>query len=457
MPISQAYAFFSDREYYLQLFRIGFPLAFQNLVLSCLNLVGVLMIGQLGETSVAAVGLANQVFFLLNLLLFGITSGMAIFTAQLWGKGDIRNIRRVTGLSLGMSLLSGLFFFIVAVVFPRVTLSIYSPDAEVVELGSQYLRIAGWSYLFTAITISYASILRSIGDVKTPLVVSLASLSLSTGLSYVLIFGKFGFPILGVQGAAWSVVIARIIECVTLLWLVYRMNSPVAASITEMLSLDWSFIINVLRPVLPVAFNELLWSFGVTIYNLVYARIGTGSIAAMNIVSSIDGIAMVVFIGLANATAILVGNYIGAGEEEKAYIYAGRSILLGVIGAVIMGGIISVFSPAVLGLYKVSTEVILIARRVLIVLSVIYWIRVTNMVQYLGAFRSGGDTRFAFVMDGVVIWVVGVPLALIGGLVFNLPVYWVYLLVMTEEFTKWLVGLIRFSSKKWINNLAQTV
>lgn len=420
-------------------------------------MVGVVLIGQLGEASVAAVGLANQVFFLLNLALFGFNSGAAMFTAQLWGKQDIYNIRRVTSLTLKLSLLTSLTFFILALAAPEFVLGIYSTDPEVIRLGSQYLRIFSWSFLFVGITYSYASVVRSTGDVKTPLIVSIGALSLNLILSYMLIFGKLGLPRLGTDGAAYGTLIARILECLALVILVYRRKLPAAASSEQLLEIDLRFSWTVLKPVIPVAINEILWSFGITAYSVAYARIGTESIAAMNIFGTIDGLAFTIFIGIGNACAILVGYWIGAGDEKQAFRYALRSLSLGILLAIITGLIVRQISPSILTLYKVSTPVIDATQRILNIMSALLWLRASNMILYIGAFRSGGDTRFGLIMDGLTIWIVGVPLAFTGAFLLHLPVHWVYLMAMSEEFTKWAVALWRFFSRRWIHNLTESV
>jgi len=453
----QIIAFFSDREYYSRMVSVAVPIALQSFVVSALNMVSSLMIGQLGETAVAAVGLANQIFFLFTLVLFGVNSGAAMFTAQLYGKGDIRNIRRVLGLAIILGQAVALIFLIIAVVFPQVAIGVYSKDPAVIALGGDFLRVFGWSYLFVAITLSFSAILRSIGDVRTPLIVSLSALSLNALLSYCLIFGKFGLPMLGVRGAAVSILIARIVECGAIIGLTYGRRSPIAARLSEMFTLDLPFAQRVLKPVLPVALNELLWSLGITAYNVVYARIGTESIAAMNITSTIDNLALVIFIGIANACAILVGNRIGAGEEQKAFDYAGRSLSLGVIGALVMGGAILAGYPYILALYKVSPQVIDYAQHVLTIVAFLLWVRVSNLILFVGIFRSGGDTRFGLLLDAGSIWAVGVPLALLGAFVFHLPLQWVYLMIMADEVFKWVVGMWRYLSKRWIHNLNQAV
>lgn len=453
----QLIGFFDDREYFHRLVTIGLPIALQNLIMSSLNWVNVILIGQLGEVPVAAVGLGNQIYFLFNLLIFGITSGSAMFTAQLWGKKDVPNIRRVLGLCLILGVSASLVFVGIAVLIPEKALGIYSEDPQVVALGAEYLRIYGISFFFMAFTFAFASILRSIGDVKTPLVISLVTLSLDTVLNYGLVLGNFGLPALGVRGAGISVLIARVLECLALVGITYARHSPAAVSLQELKSLDFAFARKILVPIAPVVLNETLWSLGVTTYNVVYARIGTDSIAAMNIVSTIDSLATVIFMGVGHACAILVGNWIGSGEPHQAYRYAVRSLSLGLLGGLLMGGVILGMTPFVLSLYKVSATVLFNARNVLYVVSGFFWMRASNLILFIGIFRAGGDTRFAFMLDAVIIWVLGVPLAFLGAFAFHLPVYWVYLLVMGEETAKFTLGIHRFTSRKWIHNLAQQV
>ena len=448
---------YRDRQYYQRLVRIALPITLQNFIMSTLNMVANVMIGQLGETAVAAVGLAGQIFFLLNLALFGLASGAAIFTAQFWGNRDIPNIRRVVGISLVFSMAVGLFFWAIAIFLPETALSIYSKDEAVVALGSQYLRIIGWAYLFFAVSIVYALALRSTGEVKVPLMVSISALGVNILLSYGLIFGHFGLPKMGIQGAAVAALIARLLECAILLGVTYKRRLPPAVMIKDMVGIPLSFVTKVLRRVIPVTLNEVLWSLGITVYYIIYARIGTEAIAAMNIASTVDMMAMVLFIGIANACAILVGNLIGAGEEREAHRYAGRTIGLGIIGGVVMGVLIIAFSGPILSLYNVSAQVITNAEAILRVIALFLWVRISNLIIFIGVLRSGGDTRFAFILDAGTIWVIGVPLALIGGFVLHLPVQYVYMMAMVDEVTKAGFGVYRYFSRKWIHNLTLVV
>ena len=455
--IKRVREYYDDPEYFPNIRKIAIPIIIQQLTFSGLNMLGVVFVGQKGEVSVAAVGLAGQLAFLLNLVHFGIISGAAMFTAQFWGRKDVPNLRRVLGLCLILAVSASLIFFLLAQFLPAQILSIYTKDPEVIALGTNYVRVFSWTYLFFAITFSYALVMRSTGDVRTPTTVSVAALLLSTFLSYSLIFGKFGLPELGIQGAAVAAVIARAIECLALLSITYAKKSPVAASLRELTNFDRNFLASVIKPMLPVIVNELFWALGTTTYNAIYGRMGTESFAAMNIVSTIEQLAFVVFIGIANATSVSVGNRIGAGQEDEAYLYAGRSIGLGIAGGILIGLLLQLVKAPILSLYNVSPEVIENAGNVINIITFFLWLRVNNMTIVVGVLRAGGDTRFSMFIDGFIIWLVGVPMAYLGANVWNFPVYLVYLCAMSEELTKWLLGINRYFSRRWIHNLAAHV
>lgn len=446
--------FYRDPEYFREVRKIAIPIIFQQLMFSGLNMLSVVFVGQKGEVSVAAVGFAAQIAFLLNLVHFGIISGAAMFTAQFWGRQDVANLRRVLGLCLILSISASLIFFALSQFLPLQLLSIYSKDAAVIELGAGYLRTFSWTFLFFAVTFSYALVMRSTGDVRTPTTIGVIALGLSTFLSYSLIFGKFGLPEIGIQGAAIAAVVARAVECVTLISITYWKKSPVAASLRELTDFDREFLRKVIKPMLPVILNELFWSLGITTYNIIYGRMGTSSFAAMNIVSTLEQVAFVLFIGISNATSVLVGNRIGADKEDEAYAYAGRSLGLGIAGGILVGILLQLIKGPVLSLYNVSPEVIGNASQIINVITFFLWIRVNNMTIVVGVLRAGGDTRFSLFLDGIIIWIVGVPMAYFAAFVLHLPVYYVYLFAMSEELTKWILGIIRYRSRKWINNLA---
>jgi putative MATE family efflux protein len=446
-------SFLRDRDFFRTMLAIALPVAFQQLISASLNMVDVLMVGRLGETSIAGVGLANQVFFLLILFLFGITSGMAIFTAQFWGKGDEESIRRVLGISLVVSVGVGLLFALVAVLAPEAVLRFYTTDPEVIRIGADYLRIVGLSYPVVAVVTSYIAVLRSITLVKLVALVSVAALALKTVLAYLLIFGIGPLPAMGVRGAATGTMTAWIFELFLLMVMVYRLRTPLAANPLTFFHFDRAFLQKVLVTSMPAALNEMAWSFGITVYNAVYAHIGTDSIAAININATIEELYFVLFMGLGNACSVMVGNRIGAGDKSIAYEYGKRFTLLGVGAAFLMGMLVILVRPYVMGLYDISPAAAYNLSRLMLVFGLSGWLRVHNFIIFIGALRAGGDTRYTMFVELFSIWLIGVPAALLGAFVLHLPVYLVYALVLLEEVVKAVVIDLRFFSKKWIHDL----
>ena len=449
--------YYDDPEYFPNIRKIAIPIIIQQFAFAGLNMLGVVFVGQKGEVAVAAVGLAGQLAFLLNLVHFGIISGAAMFTAQFWGRNDVPNLRRVLGLCLMFAISTSLIFFTLAQLIPSQILGIYTKDAAAIKLGADYIRTFSWAFLFLAVTVSYGFVMRSTGIVKIPTTISVTALLISTFLSYSLIFGKFGLPELGIQGVAVATVAARSLECVALVTYSYTQKTPVTASLRELTDFDAAFAGRVIKPMLPVILNELFWALGITTYNVIYGRLGTESFAAMNIVGTIEQLAFVIFIGVSNATSVLVGNRIGAGKEDEAYIYAGRSLGLGVAGGILSGLLLQFIKAPILSLYNVSPDVIENASNVTTIIAFVLWLRINNMTIVIGILRAGGDTRFSLFLDGIIIWLVGVPMAYLGANVFHLPVYFVYLCAMSEEATKWILGINRYFSRKWIHNLAAQV
>ena len=234
-------SFLRDRAFLRELLVIAIPISFQQLINASLNMLDVIMVGQLGEASIAALGLANQVFFVMILILFGLTSGMAIFTAQYWGKHEIEPIRKVLGMSLIAAVFFALIFTLVAVLIPEKVLGLYTNDREVIRLGSSYLRIVGFSYIPVAIATAYIAVMRSIQLIRITVIATVSALIFKTILGYCLIFGIGGFPALGVRGAAIGTAAGWTLELILLLVLIYTQKTPLAANPLTFFSFEMLF------------------------------------------------------------------------------------------------------------------------------------------------------------------------------------------------------------------------
>jgi len=446
-------SFLKDRSFLHEMLKIAIPISLQQLVNALLNMIDVLMVGQLGEASIAGIGLSNQVFFVYILLLFGLTSGMAIFTAQFWGKREIEPIHKVLGMSVLTASIIALIFTIMATVFPRYVLHLFTNDTIVIEIGSQYLGIVGFAYIAVAVTTSYVASLRSIQLVKITVLATVIALVFKTILGYLLIFGIGGFPELGVRGAAIATASGRGLELTLLLILVYTQKTPLAANPLTFFSFDLQFFQRVLKTTMPAVANEFFWSVGIATYNGIYAHIGTEAIAAINVNATIEDLGFVVFMGLGSACAVMVGNRIGAGKKDDAYETVRRVVVLSVVSAWVIGFVVFLMRDMVAGWYNLSPEGVHDVRMLMLMMASILWLRMFNFSTFIGALRAGGDTLFALIMELCSIWLIGVPAAYIGAFVLHLPVYYVYLMVALEELAKAIVSFWRFLSRKWIHDL----
>jgi len=442
-----------DKKFIRKAIAITVPITLQALLNTSLNLVDTVMIGSLGQSSIAAVGLANKVFFVFTLLLFGIISGSSILTAQYFGKRDIKNIRRVLGMSLGIGLIGSFIFVIPSLICPSIVMSIFTPNENIIKIGASYLAIAAISYPLTAITNVYVALLRGINQVKTPVVITMFSIVIKIILNYALIFGHFGMPALGVQGEAIATLIARTIECTCIVLTVYYQKGPAAAKFKELISFNKKFVKLYFTTVSPVIVNEFMWGLGVTMYSLVYGRMGDGAVAAITITQTVEQIMTVIFQGISAATAVILGNELGAKKLEEAEIHAKYFIILQFICALMMALICFVIRNPIITLFNVTDIVGTDISRCLIVFIIYLPFKIFNWVNIVGILRSGGDTKVALMLDISGVWLVGIPFAYLGGMILGLPIYYVYAMVGFEEVYKFILGFRRYKKKVWLKNL----
>ena len=442
-----------DKVFLRNMLKIALPVMVQNLITSSLNMIDTIMVGKLGEVEIAAVGIANQYFFFFTMILIGLCGGCSVFISQYWGKKDFTNIKRVLGLGLVSVLLVSIVFMAVGFINPEKIISIFNKDSTVINLGGKYLFIVLFSYIFTGVTFIYSYSLRSIGNTLAPLIVNIAALLCNVFFNYILIFGKFGAPALGVGGAAIATLIARVIEAIALVFLVYKDNGVFAAKLTELKDLNLDFFKKSYKVILPVLLNDVLWAMASLIYSVVYGRMGTGATAAIQICNTVSNMFMVVTFGMASASAIMIGKSIGEGKEDQTIDYAKKFMVISSFVSIILGLSLALTSPLILDLFSVSSEVRSSTLIMLYVISLIFIVRFLGMIIIVGILRGAGDARSALIIEGSTMWFIGVPLTIMGAFLFKLPVHMVYALAILEEVAKLILGLIRLKSRKWINNI----
>lgn len=443
----------NEKTFYTSLLKIGIPITIQFLITNLVHFLDLMMVGQLRETAIAGMGLANQIYFLVDLLLFGTSSGSAILSAHYWGREDVFGVKRTLAACLMFASAGALLFCAAGLFIPGTILSIYSTDPAVVAAGSDYLRIIAIAFIPMAVTGSLAYSLRSTGNARLPMLVNAVALTIDVILNYTLIFGHFGLPELGIQGAALGSTIARGLEAAMLLGCVYLLRTPAAIRPQDIITIDGAFIKKIVSVAFPVALNEVVWSLGETLYRVVYARVGTEAVAAINILTTIEDLVFVPFVGLSLAGAVIIGHQIGGGDKQNAQIYAKRLIVIGGVGTIIFGVLIIILSPIILTFYRLNTTTAGYLHTLLIILGSILWIRMGNLIVIVGIIRAGGATRFSFLLELTTMWLIGVPFAFIGAFVFNWPVTLIYPLVMMEEAVKLLIGIKFYTTNRWIHDL----
>ncbi len=444
----------NDRIFLSKAVRIALPVAMQGMLNTIVNMVDTMMIGSLGATAIAAVGLANKVFFVMTLLVFGIVSGSGILAAQFWGNGDVKNIRKVLGLALLLALSAAMAFFVPAVACPDKMMRIFTTGEDTIRIGASYLALVAFSYPFIAVSNTYVAMMRAVGQVKAPVMISSCTILINIAFNYIFIFGKFGAPAMGVVGAALATLIARIVEMTALLLVVYLNRSPLACRLRELFGYSGLFIRKFFSTAAPVIANEFTWGLGVTIYSLAYGRMGDDAVAAITIATTIQDIMSVLFQGLSAATAVILGNEMGAGRLEKAERYAKNFLILQFLLTIVMALVCAGVRWKIIALYRVSGEVARDVSRCLLVFSLFMPFKMFNYVNIVGVLRSGGDTRVCLFLDCSGVWLIGIPMAFLGGLYFKLPIYIVYAMVTLEEVYKTILSYIRYRQKKWLRNLA---
>lgn len=444
----------NKKEFYRGMLAIAIPIALQNLIVSSLNTLDTMMISNLGPEAIAGVGLANQVFFFFTMVVFGTATGSSVMIAQYHGRDDYPSLQKVNALSNIIAMGTALVFMFCALFIPHEIIGLMIDDPAVIDSGAQYLRAVAWTYPLTGISFVCGVALRSTGNARSPLIGSIIGFIFNAFFNYVLIFGKFGFPALGVVGAALGTIIARTAELLVILYAITRYDSPLYGPIKEMLNFKKEFIQRYMKVTVPVIINETLWGLGQVMYSVAYAMVGTNETAAIQVVVALQNLTFVLIRGLGNACTVILGNTIGKGLMDRVYPYAIRFLKMGAYIALIIGLFISLLPQIGLLLFpSLTPEVYQLCLTLLRYMGVIFILKALNSILIVGVLRGGGDTKFSLFLEMGSVWFVGVPLAFMGAALWHLPIQWVVILASTEEITKLSIGLLRVKSKKWIHEI----
>ncbi len=448
--------YFDDehRKFLRWVFTLAIPIMIQEMIFNSSSLVDQLMIGKLGAASIAAVGLANQVFFIMILIVYGVVSGATTLIGQYWGKREsghdpTSEIRKVVGISLTFNFVISTLFFIAARVYPEALMGVYSKDAEVIRIGAEYLRVFSYTFFLAPISSILSASFRSTQNTKTPMYCTFSAILVNIVFNYIFIY-ILG---LGVVGAAIATLMSRITE-LTLLLIGLKVNNHVLyCKLTEIFKFDKVMFKTYIKVATPVILNELVWVTGVSMYNKAYGLRGTDAQASILMAQTIKNFFTVAGMAIGTTATIIISNTLGNGAKDKAALYAKRYLKLAVSIAFLMAFVFLGSAPLILSVYDVSDEVLKMAYTNCMVYATIIVFQTFNYTGIVGILRSGGDNNFNLFVDAFCVWGVAVPIAFMIGIFTELPVQFILIGTGCEEYVKVLIVSKRIKSGKWLNTL----
>lgn len=378
-----------NKEFYKSVYKIAVPVTLQSLLMALLNLTDQLMVGQLGDVSIASVGISTKIYGIIAVVLAGLSTGVSIYAAQFWGNKDSKSVSQVLGLGLIAGFTFSFLFSVAVFLDSPLFLSLFTTDVNVIDEGYIFLQVMSIGFVPVMLTMMYSAILRSTGHAKWPMYVSLISVGLNIILNYVLIYGHFGAPALGLKGAAIATLVSRVLECLLIIGAVYRYRLPGAVGLKNLFIIPKPLIRKFFGTTYPLLLTELIWVLGETVYAIIYSRMGSTEMTAMTITFPLQGLCIGLLSGLASAAGVMVGNRLGADETELALDHAKRFIRLGIIVSLIVGVIIAAGSKLYVSAFNISEDAKQMSMYIVIVFAGFLWVKVSNMIIAGGILNSG--------------------------------------------------------------------
>ena len=443
--------------FWADLISIALPVTLQSLLQSSFGMVDQIMIGQLGSESIAGIGLGAKFVSIYTVVLGAVAAAAGIMAAQYVGAKDERGMSRSFYLNLFVGLLQSGVFLAVCVLIPGGIMSLYTQDGAVKAQAAVYLRVYALSFPLMAISIIMTVFLRCVGKAAFPLAASFLSVLLNTGLNYLLIFGKGGFPSMGVRGAAIASITAQAAAFfVTAVYFfrdeafcMYGRGEKMRAAL-RLTGDEQKQYLGILAPILVC---EFMWSLGENMYAVIYGHMGTEPCAAMTMTGPVQGLMIGFLSGVAQAAGIMIGRHLGEGNEGTAYKDSRKLMGCGFAGSVILSLLLVWLGGAYVSLYNVDPQVQRMTYLILVAFAIISPIKVQNMILGGGIIRSGGMTRYVMWIDMIGTWIFGVPLGFLAAFVWNMPIPQVYFILSLEEVVRFLISLAVFRKKSWMRRL----
>ena len=454
--------YIGDKAFYKRVLLIAVPIIVQNGITNFVSMLDNIMVGQVGTVPMSGVSIVNGLLFVFNLCIFGASSGAGIFTAQFHGSQDHEGIRHTFRFKLLTSILLSALGVGIFLVGGRGLIDLYlqgegdaQAAAEVMEYGLRYMHMMLWGFLPFALTNAYSSTLRETGETMVPMIAGVCAVLVNLVLNYILIFGHFGAPVMGVEGAALATVISRFVELgIVAGWtLLHGGKHPFIVGAFRSLYIPGKLFKSVIIKGMPLLVNEFLWSSGMAILNQCYSTCGLDVVPAMNIASTLNNLASVAFLSLGNSVGIIMGQMLGSGRSEPEVRDANRKLMVvAVSSGVLFGAIMAAFAVPFPGIYNTTEEVRQLACYLILVCAATMPVHSFNNATYF-TLRSGGQAFVTFLFDSCYMWTVCVPLAFCLSRFTDLPIMPLYILCQCTDMAKIILGSIMLKQGKWIQNL----
>ena len=446
-----------NKAFYKNVFSLVLPMAVQNLIDTAVTSANVIMLGRVGDVALSASSLAGQIQFLMCMFFFGLSSGGAVLTAQYWGKGDIKTIEKILGIALRYSVIVGAVFTLGALLIPEQLMRLFTGEAAVIAEGVTYLRIVGFSYLIISVTQIYLNLMRSVERVLISTVNCITTLVINVIGNAVLIFGLFGFPAMGIAGAAIATVTSRVVSLLITMWYAFFKNKEVRLRVRYIFQRNKLLHKDFLYYSIPVTLNEMVWGAGSAMNTLIIGHMGSPAVAANSVAQVTRQLALVVALGVANAAAIVLGKTIGAGQEKLAEIYGKKLVRLTLITGGCGGALILAAIPVMRATMNLSAEAQGYMTLMMFVMCYFSICQSYNTTLVVGVFRAGGDTRFGLFLDTFFMWCFSILLGAVCAFILKLPVPVVYIVLMSDEIVKIPITTWRYRQKKWLRNVTREI
>ena len=445
--------FKAGRNFYHTLFAVAIPIFLQSVITQGVQMADTIMLGRIGETALSGASLANTFINVFLTFCMGLGQGAAVITSQYWGKGETNPIRHMTSILIKIALLLSIIFTLLGVFIPERIMALYANEEDVIVAGAQYLQIIAAGAVFTGLTTAITSVLRSVGTVKLTLYTSLASFFVNIFFNYAMIFGELGFPRLEMRGAAYATVIARILEFSVIFGYLLFKDKDIGFRFRHLFGWDGELFKKYLKVGLPVLLSDGVMAIGYNLVSVVIGHMGKAFIAANSIVAVVNQAVSIASSSMSASASIIIGNTIGSEGMEKAYEHGKTFIALSLTIGVVSGTLLFFIKDFILGFYDLEPLTITYATQMLEVMCVLLVFRCLDSLLSKGVLRGGGDTRFLIIADTVFVWLVSAPMGYLAGLVFNFPVWAVYLCLNLDFVIKDFLVTWRFASKKWLKDV----